>query len=157
MKITRAQLVKRLSIAALILTVVGTAVSIWMQVKPTPRIPNLSGTWTCSFLVQESRHKAYIGDISVFDLYITQEQNKLEGNGELVTYRNHLPQVRFKMKLTKGFVHDDYVEFRYDLDGTRPTEGFVRARILETNPLHLSGTFEGSAADVKGIVDIRIR
>ncbi len=157
MKITRIQLLKRLSVAALILTVIGGAISIWVQVKPAPSIPDLAGTWACSFLVEKSAHKEYLGDVSVFDLYVTQIQNQLSGNGELVSYRNRFPEKRFKMKFDKGFVRGEYVEFKYDLLGTRPTEGFVRAQIMETNPLHMVGTFEGSAADTKGKVDIVVR
>jgi hypothetical protein len=157
MTITRIQLLKRLSLAALILTVVGGAISIWMQVKPAPALTNLSGTWACSFLVQETAHKEYLGDVSVFDLYVTQVQNELSGVGELVSYRNRFPEKRFRMKFDKGFVRGEFVEFKYDLFGTRPTEGFVRAQIVDTNPLHLTGTFEGSAADTKGKIDIVVR
>lgn len=127
------------------------------QISGIKDIPNLQGKWEMKFTVDSANVKDYIGDLSEFEIFVTQNGEELVGSGEQTKYRDKTAKLKYKMIWNSAHIQDDQVVIMYTLYGSRETTGICRLAFDEEDDSHLIGTFNGAAADSKGSLDVKIK
>lgn len=145
----------KLALVATLTTIILGILGISSYVRSFKRYPDLRGTWTISFKVKESTYNPYINDQYVYNIFVTQSENKITGRGEQTLYNGKYAQKHFKMEWDNAEINDDIV-ISYLLHGSRKTNGIMHLVIDPKDNTHLTGKFSGTAANTKGIVDVRI-
>jgi hypothetical protein len=146
---------KKLSYASLIISTVVGLIAIIGFIKDHKTYPDLEGTWTMTFQVQESSYTPYINDVSVYEIYVDQSKSLISGRGEQTYYNGRHAKLHFKLDW-KDVDISGGINIPYTLYGSRKTSGMMLLQMDKNEKKHLTGTFTGAAADTKGAVDIRI-
>ncbi|HEX8517231.1 MAG TPA: hypothetical protein VF868_13625 [Bacteroidia bacterium] len=116
------------------------------------RTKNVNGKWKITCHIKSSTYKAYVGKSSGFKIYLTQDDDKIKGQGEMwwvddkeIPYEQHLPIT------VEGKVDGENMVLSYTQVGSKRTT--VGEMVLNTSGGDvLNGSFSGTAADAKGTV-----
>lgn len=157
MKVESKNWIAKITVLGTVLGVIGGLITIYDYYnKSLKKYPKLDGTWTVAFTVQESSYNPYINDVYVYELYVTQNEKIINGKGEQKLYNGAYARKHFKFEFNDIDV-SDRLNISYILYATREVSGIMTLNIDKNDSKHLIGTFHGSAANVKGLVDIKIK
>ena len=89
-------------------------------------------------------------------MFFIQDGEKIKGEGEMFWIDDQeIPYTQHSRIIMEGMVEDEYVKIAYTQFGERrTTSGSMKLRITSDN--EMTGTFEGTAANSKGVVNAKV-
>lgn len=117
------------------------------------RTKNYTGKWHLNFKNITSTYIPYIGEVHSQEVYFTQNENNINGDGEKISYNGiPLPSSKHRKLEYTGIVDGKKLTARYVLHGEkRVSNGQMNVTISDDGNT-LIGTFSGTAGNCAGSV-----
>ncbi|HEY1046540.1 MAG TPA: hypothetical protein VGF79_08880 [Bacteroidia bacterium] len=116
----------------------------------------LSGIWTIKFTVKTAKYRPYIGETYEYEVYVTQDEFNIKGNGEQTLYNGEAATSHFQFEIPDVSTRKE-LKIPYVLKAHRTTQGIMTLQIDKKNSTHLTGQFNSAIADMSGDVEIQIK
>lgn len=116
----------------------------------------LSGIWSIKFTVNAAKYRPYIGETYEYEVYVTQDEFNIKGNGEQTLYNGKAALSHFQFEIPEVSTKKE-LRIPYILKAHRITQGIMTLQKDKKNPMHLEGQFNSAIADMSGDVEIQIR
>jgi hypothetical protein len=150
--------VKRIGIAATVVSLAGGSIALWNQLKPVEELPDLTGRWTITNTVTSSAGGQYDGEEYVYSVGVMQAQDHgLSGDGEQTLYNGKPARSRFPITITAGKHTSKQIKANFKIQGNREFTGTLWLTRNENDPKRLAGTFEYTAGGTKGTTEVTIK